>query len=76
MFCRGVCSHAAIDWFDPEQASLQARIDAMREMMSHNPMSYAEKDELVRLHMADQSRRAEETSKAVAEATKRGKWDI
>ena len=55
---------------------MQAKIDVMRNMISHNPMSYSEKDGLVRIHMADQSRRADETSKAVAEAAKRGKWDI
>ena len=27
MFYRGACSHTAIDWSDPEQASLQAKID-------------------------------------------------
>ncbi len=75
MFYRGACSHTAIDWSDPEQASMQAKIDVMREMISHNPMSYSEKDGLVRLHLADQSRRAEETSKATVQASKRGKWD-
>ena len=55
---------------------MQAKIDVMRDMISHNPMTYSEKDGLVRRGLADQSRRAEETSKAVAEATKRGKWDI
>ena len=76
MFYRGACSHTAIDWSDPEQASLQAKIDVMREMISHNPMSYSEKDELVRLRMADQSRREEETGKPAAQAEKRSKWDI
>ena len=55
---------------------MQAKIDVMRNMISHNPMSYSEKDGLVRIQMADQSRRTEETSKAVAEVAKRGKWDI
>ena len=76
MVYRGACSHTAIDWSDPDQASMQAKIDVMRDMISRNPMSYSEKDELVRIHMADQSRRADETSKAVAEVAKRGKWDI
>ena len=76
MFYRGASSHTAIDWSDPDQASMQAKIDVMREMISRNPMSYSEKDGLVRLHLADESRRADETSKAVAEAAKRGKWDI
>ena len=76
MFYRGACSHTAIDWSDPDQASMQAKIDVMRNMISHNPMSYSEKDGLVRIHMADQSRRADETSKAVTEVAKRGKWDI
>ena len=76
MFYRGACSHTAIDWSDPEQASMQAKIDVMREMISHNPMSYSEKDGLVRRGLADQSRRAEETTKAAAQTSKRGKWDI
>jgi hypothetical protein len=76
VFYRGACSHTAIDWSDPEQASMQAKIDVMREMISHNPMSYSEKDGLVRLGIADQSRRAEETSKAAIQAIKHGKWDI
>lgn len=76
MFYRGACSHTAIDWSDPEQASMQAKIDVMREMISHNPMSYSEKDELVRLRMADQSRREEEACKPAAQTTKHGKWEI
>ena len=76
MFYRGACSHTAIDWSDPEQASMQAKIDVMREMISHNPMSYSEKDGLVRLGLADVSRRAEETNKPAVQATKQGKWDI
>ena len=76
MFYRGACSHTAIDWSDPDQASMQAKIDVMREMISHNPMSYSEKDELVRRGLADQSRRAEETSKTTVQTSKRGKWDI
>ena len=55
---------------------MQAKIDVMREMISHNPMSYSEKDGLVRRGLADQSRRAEETTKAAAQTSKRGKWDI
>ena len=55
---------------------MQAKIDVMREMISHNPMSYSEKDGLVRLGLADVSRRAEETNKPAVQATKQGKWDI
>ena len=76
MFYRGACSHTAIDWSDPEQASMQAKIDVMREMISHNPMSYSEKDELVRRGLADQSRHAEEAGKPAVQATKHGKWEI
>ena len=76
MFYRGACSHTAIDWSDPEQTSMQAKIDVMRNMISHNPMSYSEKDGLVRMHLADQVRRTEEADRAAAQATKRGKWDI
>lgn len=55
---------------------MQAKIDVMREMISHNPMSYSEKDELVRRGLADQSRRAQEAGKPAAQAEKRSKWDI
>ena len=53
------------------------------EMMGFAPLSsmapkgsYSEKDELVRLRMADRSRREEETGKPAAQAEKRSKWDI
>lgn len=76
MFYRGACSHTAIDWSDPEQASLQAKIDVMRSMISQNPMSYSEKDELVRLHFADQSRLEEETERAAVQNGSRNHWAI
>jgi len=71
---RGIHSGVPIDWSDPEQASLQAKIDMLRGMISHNPMSYSEKDELVRAQMKDQARRADQ-DKAAQKAPKH-KWDI
>lgn len=55
-------SGAPIDWNDPEQAATQARIDVLRNMISHNPMSYSEKEELVRHRLADEQRTAAQKS--------------
>lgn len=71
---RGIHSGVPIDWSDPEQASLQAKIDMLRGMISHNPMSYSEKDELVRAQMKDQARRADQDKAAQKEPKKN--WDI
>ena len=35
---------------------MQAKIDVMRDMISHNPMSYSEKEELVRQRLASSAR--------------------
>lgn len=53
---------------------MQAKIDTLRSMISHNPMSYSEKEEMVRAQMQDQARR-EETDKN-AKKNPRDKWDI
>lgn len=71
---RGIHSGVPVDWSDPEQASVQAKIDVLRGMISHNPMSYSEKDEMVRAQLKDQARRAE-LDKA-AEKEPKHKWDI
>jgi len=70
---RDVHSNVGIDWSDPEQAALQAKIDTLRGMIAHNPMSYSEKDEVVRAQLKDQARR-EDLKKAAQKDPK--KWDI
>ena len=71
---RGIHSGVPVDWSDPQQAALQARIDVLRGMISHNPMSYSEKDEMVRAQLKDQARR-EDLKKATQKDPKH-KWDI
>jgi len=71
----GARSGAPVDWSDPEQAAAQARIDALRNMISLNPMSYSEKEEIVRSRLADESKRAEETTRAKRDNPKKN-WDI
>ena len=72
---KGARSGAPIDWSDPEQAATQARIDVLRNMISHNPMSYSEKEEVVRQRMADEAKRAEETARVKRDNAKKD-WDI
>ncbi|MBA4347570.1 MAG: hypothetical protein C0413_01815 [Clostridiales bacterium] len=71
----GARSGAPVDWSDPEQAAAQARIDALRNMISLNPMSYSEKEEIVRSRLADETKRAEETTRMKKEKPKKN-WDI
>ena len=71
----GARSGAPVDWSDPEQAAAQTRIDALRNMISLNPMSYSEKEEIVRSRLADESKRAEETARAKRDNPKKN-WDI
>ena len=72
---KGARSGAPIDWSDPEQAATQAKIDVLRNMISHNPMSYSEKEGIVRSRLADESKRAEETTRAKRDNPKKN-WDI
>ena len=72
---KGARSGAPIDWSDPEQAAAQARIDVLRKMMSCNPMSYSEKEEVVRQRMADEAKRAEQTTRVNRDSVKKN-WDI
>ena len=67
----GARSGAPVDWSDPAQT----RIDALRNMISLNPMSYSEKEEIVRSRLADESKRAEETARAKRDNPKKN-WDI
>lgn len=66
---------APIDWSDPEQAATQAKIDVLRNMVSHNPMSYSEKEELVRHRLADEATRAKQAPDDKPGKTKKD-WDI
>lgn len=72
---KGDRSGAPIDWSDPEQAATQARIDVLRNMMSHNPLSYSEKEELVRGRLADETRRMEQAARNKSDKTDKN-WDI
>ena len=71
---RDVHPNVPIDWSDPEQAALQAKIDVLRGMISHNPMSYSEKNEMIRAQMKDRARREEANENAKKKP--REKWDI
>ena len=71
---RGIHSGVPVDWSDPEQASVQAKIDVLRCMIAHNPMTYSEKDEMVRVQLKEQARRVD-MDKA-AEKEPKHKWDI
>lgn len=68
-------SGAPIDWNDPEQVATQAKIDVLRNMISHNPMSYSEKEELVRHRLADERQRAENERAGQAKQPRKN-WDI
>ena len=68
-------SGAPIDWSDPEQAATQAKIDVLRNMISYNPMSYSEKEELVRKRLADEATRADQTARGKKDNPKKD-WDI
>ena len=52
---------------------MQAKIDVLRGMISHNPMSYSEKDEMVRVQLKDRALR-EDMGKTAKKDSK--KWDI
>ena len=75
MSYHGARSGAPVDWSDPEQAATQTKIDVLRNMVSHNPMSYSEKEEQVRRHLAQELHQAEtNTTGKVKEPHKN--WDI
>ena len=71
----GTHYNAPIDWNDPEQAAAQVKIDLLRSMFASNPMSYSEKEELVRKQLADEARREEAEQSAKVNPTGK-KWDI
>lgn len=74
MSLKDVRSSAPVDWNDPDQACAQAKIDLLRNMISRNPMSYSEKEELVRKRMADEARQTEEKKKTSRKSVQN--WDI
>ena len=75
MSYHGARSGAPVDWSDPQQVTAQAKLDVLRNMISHNPMSYSEKEELVRHHLADEKRRAEQEARDKQGKEKKS-WDI
>ena len=68
-------SGAPVDWSDPQQVAAQAKLDVLRNMISHNPMSYSEKEEFVRRRLADEKRRAEQEARGKQDKEKKN-WDI
>ena len=72
---KSVRSGAPIDWSDPEQAATQAKIDALYNMISRNPMSYSEKEEFVRKGLAEETKRADHAAREKKDNPKKD-WDI
>ena len=75
MSSHGARSGAPIDWSDPEQAAAQAKIDVLRNMVSHSPLSYSEKEEQVRRRMAEEQHQAERNTTPGAKQPQKN-WDI
>ena len=75
MSYHGARSGAPIDWSDPEQAAAQAKIDVLRNMVSHSPLSYSEKEEQVRRRLAEEQHQAERSAKPDAKEPRKN-WDI
>ncbi len=75
MSYHGARSGAPIDWSDPEQAAAQAKIDVLRNMVSHSPLSYSEKEEQVRYRLAEEQHQAERNTTPGAKQPRKN-WDI
>ena len=75
MSYHGARSGAPIDWSDPEQAAAQAKIDVLRNMVSHSPLSYSEKEEQVPRRMAEEQHQAERNTMPGAKKPRKN-WDI
>lgn len=75
MSYHGARSGAPIDWSDPEQAAAQAKIDVLRNMVSHSPLSYSEKEEQVRRRLAEEQHQAERNATPGAKQPRKN-WDI
>jgi len=67
---------ASFNLNDPEQAALQAKIDILRSMHADNPLTYREKDELVKTQIAGHTRAEGETKKLPTADEKPTSWDI
>ena len=75
MSYHGARSGAPIDWSDPEQAAAQAKIDVLRNMVSHSPLSYSEKEEQVRRRLAEEQHQSERNVTPGAKQPRKN-WDI
>ena len=75
MSYHGARSGAPIDWSDPEQAAAQTKIDVLRNMVSHSPLSYSEKEEQVRRRLAEELHQAERNATPNAKEPRKN-WDI
>ena len=75
MSYHGARSGAPIDWSDPEQAAAQAKIDVLRNMVSHSPLSYSEKEEQVRRRLAEEQHQAERNATPGAKQPRKN-WNI
>lgn len=75
MSYHGARSGAPIDWSDPEQAAAQAKIDVLRNMVSHSPLSYSEKEEQVRRRLAEEQHQAERNTTPGAKQPRKN-WEI
>lgn len=73
MSIKNVRSGVPVDWGDAGEASLQAKIDVLRNMIAGNPMTYSEKDELVKEQLSCMARRASAEQNAKTPAKK---WKI
>jgi len=71
----GARSGAPIDWSDPEQAATQTKIDVLRNMVSHSPLSYSEKEEQVRRRLAEELHQAERNATPNARQPRKN-WEI
>ena len=75
MSYHGARSGAPIDWSDPEQAATQTKIDVLRNMVSHSPLSYSEKEEQVRRRLAEELHQAEQNATAKVKEPRKN-WEI
>ena len=75
MSYHGARSGAPVDWSDPEQAAAQTKIDVLRNMVSHSPLSYSEKEERVRRRLAEELHQTERNATSGAKEPRKN-WDI
>lgn len=61
---------------DPEQAALQAKIDILRSMHADNPLTYREKDDMVKTQVAGHAHAEAERKKISTAEEKPTDWDI